>query len=169
MGYLEDLREVIKIHEFQIALNKEFFRRNQFDFSLEELGGNKEHYSREFKGKIEEYTILQLWTIFERHLFELTDQYIRRNQDEGTVRYAIEGKIAEKIERWSLGEILDLYKIIIDPDTVGMIKQIKRYRDWLVHKNPRKASPGKISYEDTYIYLSEFLNSIKSDLSRLVK
>ena len=47
MGYLEDLREVIKIHEFQIALNKEFFRRNQFDFSLEELGGNKEHYSRE--------------------------------------------------------------------------------------------------------------------------
>ena len=165
MGYLEDLNEVIKIQRFQTELTKTFLRKSLLESFPKEIGENKEYYSTEFKVKTEEYTILQLWTIFERYLLELTNQYIQKNKYEGVMRHVITEKMIEKMERWPLGEILDLYKNIIDSDTVGMIKQIKRYRDWLVHKNPKKGSPGKISYEETYVFLSDFLNYISADLT----
>jgi len=166
MGYLEDLKEVIEIHEFEIDLYKDFSRKKQTEYFSEGFGKNKQYYSKEFLRKTEEYTVLQLWTIFERNFFELTKQYIFANNDEGTLKYAIEEKTAEKLERWPLDEILDLYKTIIDSNTVGMIKQIKRYRDWLVHKNPKKGTPGKITHKDAYIYLSNFLRFITTDLLR---
>ncbi|HKL23301.1 MAG TPA: hypothetical protein VJ895_00955 [Candidatus Nanoarchaeia archaeon] len=167
MGYIKDLQEVIKLHEFQIELSKEFSRKKHMENFSKEIGENKEYYSKRFKNKAEEYTILQLWTIFERYLFELTNHYIQMNSDQNTLSKVIREKIIEKIERWPLGEILDLYKTIIDSHTVGMIKQIKKYRDWLVHKNTNKGSPGKIGYEDAYIYLSDFLNFLyKSNRTR---
>lgn len=165
MGYLEDLNEVIKIQRFQIELTKTFLRKSLLESFPKEIGENKEYYSTEFKVKTEEYTILRLWTIFERYLLELTNQYIQKNKYEGVMRHVITEKMIEKMERWPLGEILDLYKNLIDSDTVGMIKQIKRYRDWLIHKNPKKGSPGKISYEETYVFLSDFLNYISADLT----
>ena len=166
MGYIEDLNEVIQIQRFQIELRKTFTERNQIESLSKEIGENIEYYSKEFKEKTEEYTILQLWTIFERYLLELTYEYIHGEKEASKMSRMITEKMIEKIESSPIGELLDLYKTIIDSNTVGMIKQIKRYRDWLVHKNTKKGSPGKISYEDTYIFLSDFLNFISADLNR---
>jgi len=64
MGYIKDLNEVIQIQRFQIELRKTFTERNQIESLSKEIGENIEYYSKEFKEKTEEYTILQLWTIF---------------------------------------------------------------------------------------------------------
>jgi hypothetical protein len=41
-------------------------------------------------------------------------------------------------------KLLDLYKGWLDSDTLGRIKQIKEYRDWISHRNPKRAKPAII-------------------------
>jgi len=42
MGYIKDLQEVIKLHEFQIELSKEFSRKKHMENFSKEIGENKE-------------------------------------------------------------------------------------------------------------------------------
>ena len=92
MGYIEDLNEVIQIQRFQTELRKAFSERNQIKSLSKEIGENIEYYSKEFKEKTEEYTILQLWTIFERYLLELTYEYIYREKEESKMSRMITEK-----------------------------------------------------------------------------
>jgi hypothetical protein len=59
------------------------------------------------------------------------------------------------VEYWRLDESLDLLAPIIGSHAVGRAKQIKRYRDWIVHRNPRKPSPDKIDPATAKVLLAD--------------
>jgi hypothetical protein len=48
-------------------------------------------------------------------------------------------KFTDEVEYWRFGEILNLFKAEVDPHLIGQVKQIKRYRDRIAHKQPRQA------------------------------
>ncbi len=63
--------------------------------------------------------------------------------------------ISKNIEYWKIDEILDVLKVIIDPDLIGQAKQIKKYRDWVAHRNIKKKSPPNVVPERAYSVLAE--------------
>ena len=60
--------------------------------------------------------------------------------------------ILKHLEYMRIDDILDSLKGVIDSNTVGFIKQIKSYRDWVAHgRNPEKPPPvRKIDFEKSF-------------------
>ena len=60
--------------------------------------------------------------------------------------------ILKHLEYMRIDDILDSLKGVIDSKTVGFIKQIKSYRDWVAHgRNPEKPpSVRKIDFEKSF-------------------
>lgn len=72
----------------------------------------------------------------------------------------VQQKVEDSIEYWKIGEVLDLYKVLVPADLIGQAKQVKRYRDWVAHKNPKKPSPAKITAELAYEVLASVLQQL---------
>ena len=45
--------------------------------------------------------------------------------------------------------MLDMIKPMVGSDLAGQAKNIKKYRDWIAHRNPRKATPARIDLQTT--------------------
>lgn len=73
-------------------------------------------------------------------------------------------KLAEKfkseVEYWRFDEILDLFKPELDVNLIGRAKQIKRYRDWIAHRNSNKEPPAKVSPDTVFEVLSKVVSEI---------
>jgi hypothetical protein len=103
--------------------------------ALKALNGTEE--------RLEQMTILALWIVFERHVL---DHVMAQVISVASLQPAVFGsrlheRIQTEIEYWRFGDILDLYKDLIDVQTLGRVKQIKQYRDWIAHRNPNKTRP----------------------------
>jgi hypothetical protein len=137
--------------EDQSLLNKTNFidcPENEVDELIDEI----QKYSDD------SYVVL-LWADFERQIFdflhfkgeklkEATPEIFAKNLNE---------KFKKESERWKPDEILDLFKPHLDPDFIGRIKQIKNYRDCVVHhKMPSDNIGPKMAHE----ILSEFINEM---------
>ncbi|MBF0537704.1 MAG: hypothetical protein HQL03_05550 [Nitrospirae bacterium] len=91
---------------------------------------------------IEDFYVVFLWAYFERYVI----QYIIKKGNKLKEIYpnALATKLYDKYEKeveyWRFNDTLDLLKEIIDPGTIGEAKQIKQYRDWLVHRNKPASS-----------------------------
>ncbi len=61
-------------------------------------------------------------------------------------------RILNHLEYMKIEDILDSLKGIIDSNTIGFIKQMKSYRDWVAHgRNPeRPPSVRKIDFEKSF-------------------
>ncbi|MFP4246156.1 MAG: hypothetical protein ACLFQ1_03160 [Halochromatium sp.] len=57
---------------------------------------------------------------------------------------------------------LDLLKPLIGSYNVGQAKQIKRYRDWVAHRNPHKPTPAKIDPEFTRALLTRLALALET-------
>jgi hypothetical protein len=71
-------------------------------------------------------------------------------------------KIVNAVEYWRIDEALDLIKPLVGSDLAGSAKSIKKYRDWIVHRNPRKPAPAKVDPQ----YAKEILKQITDTLDR---
>ena len=61
---------------------------------------------------------------------------------------------------WKIEDVLDLFKRDIDAQLIGDAKNIKKHRDWIAHRNPRRPSPGAVTPAFAYKILSEALAHI---------
>jgi hypothetical protein len=118
-----------------------------------------------------DYAILSMWAIFERYV---SDALVRENGKMLDVppsefNSALHRKIEEAIEYWRANDVLDLIKPLVGADLVGKAKQIKRYRDWLAHKNPKKASPGNVPPTVAYQVFSDILQLLSFHRSELTE
>lgn len=112
----------------------------------------------------EDFAILSMWTAFERRLvFRLEDECRKmQGQTPSEFNHVVFEKIINAVEYWRIDEALDLIKPLVGSDLAGSAKNIKRYRDWIVHRNPRKPTPAKIDPQSA----KEILKLITDNLDR---
>lgn len=107
--------------------------------------------------------VLSLWSAFERFVIEQV-QGRRTSFDSdyppGFARL-LATKFEYEVERWRFAEILDLFKSEIGVDLLGQVKQIKQYRDWVAHRNPKSRTPTKTDPETTFDVLSRVIHEIR--------
>jgi hypothetical protein len=72
----------------------------------------------------------------------------------------LHSKLDSELEYWRGGDILDLLKGLVDTSLIDRAKQVKRYRDWVAHRNDRKPSPAKVTPPVAYQVLSEIIRQI---------
>jgi hypothetical protein len=88
----------------------------------------------------DDLTIVSLWATFERHLVQYlqTKSQKLREIEPSELGVRLQDRLNEDLERWRPDDILDLFKGQVDSNLIGQAKQIKDYRDWIAHKNPRR-------------------------------
>ncbi len=106
---------------------------------------------------VSDHAILSMWAIFERRIIVKVAAESRKILDDPPSPFncALFQKVEDAIEYWRTEEVLDLIKPLVGSDLVGDAKQIKKYRDWMAHKNPKKPSPANVTPEFAYRVLSE--------------
>lgn len=114
------------------------------------------------RSQVDNYLVLSLWTVFERQMYSHLQRESRRmlNNDASNFTCNVQKKIEQGIDFWKIDDVLDAFRDILGDEIVGYTKHIKRYRDWLTHRNPRKGSPGNVSPGWVYEVLSQVLISL---------
>lgn len=110
-----------------------------------------------------DHAIFSMWAVFERALFDyLVLHHLKQiaPPDLSILAQKIYEKIENDIEYWRIDEVLEIYKSIIHGDLLGSAKQVKQYRDWLAHKNPKKPRPPNITPNHAYATLSAILKQL---------
>lgn len=112
---------------------------------------------QESRANADDYVILSLWVAFERKLFEYLLWESKRilNDNPNVLTQKVHQKIEAELEYWRIDDALDIFKAIIDSQIIGQVKQVKRYRDWIAHKNPKKAMPQIVTPKMAYSVLLE--------------
>lgn len=113
---------------------------------------------------VSDHAILSMWAIFERQIIAKIAAESRKILDNPPSPFncALFQKVEDAIEYWRTEEVLDLIKPLVGGDLVGDAKQIKKYRDWMAHKNPKKPSPANVTPEFAYRVLSELSRQLGS-------
>jgi len=111
-----------------------------------------------------EFTVLALWTVFERYIVEYIQGKSRKLADSNSVEVErrLGTKISESLEYWRFDELLALFKGAVDPTLLGNARQIKQFRDWVVHKNLKRGAPPRITPEAAYSVLSQIISDIRA-------
>jgi len=113
-----------------------------------------------------DYAILSMWAIFERTLISIAEIESQKMlwKPALPLTIAVQQKVSDNIEYWKPDEMLNLCKIMVDGNLIGQAKQIKHYRDWVAHKNPKKGSPAKVTAETAYTVLISILKQLDANM-----
>jgi len=90
--------------------------------------------------QVADLTILALFATFERFVIQHLQAANRLLAEGHPQHYScrLAEKFANEVEYWRFTEVLDLFKGEVDDALIGQVKQIKRYRDWIAHRNPNR-------------------------------
>ena len=102
--------------------------------------------------------------MFERKLLEYLQVEGRKLLKEPPTIFntRVHQKVEKEMEYWKSDDVLDLYKSVVNADLIGNAKQVKRYRDWIAHKNPKKGPPSNVPPQTAYRILTEILSVVGS-------
>jgi hypothetical protein len=124
-------------------------------------------FEKEFLGmqrRLDDATVLNLWAVFERFLIEhVTASWPRPTDRPELFEVRLHEKAEREIERWRIEELLDLYKGWVDSETLGAAKQVKAYRDWVAHRNPRKVPSALIEPEPAFRAVVSIMKTVVGD------
>ena len=98
------------------------------------------------KQAAEDYAIIAMWAVFERRLIARLEDECKKMQGNRPSEFnqLVFEELATSVERWQIDKVLDLIKPMVGGDLVGQAKNIKKYRDWIAHRNPRKTTPARV-------------------------
>jgi len=118
---------------------------------------------RRSQNELEDFLILSLWIVFERGVVSLLQDKGRKLLEVRPASLAdgLYNRYETDVEYWRIEDSLNLLKGDIDADLIGRAKQIKQYRDWVAHRNPKKPTPAKVDPTTVYNILSEILIYIR--------
>jgi hypothetical protein len=155
MDCLKVARETIKSGELQLLTETRFAGR-----AVTESTG----WLQDSQTASEDFVILSLWVAFERVVIGyIQDKGSKiREQHPTWFSCGLYNKYENEVEWWRIDEVLDLFKGGINGDLIGQAKNIKKYRDWVAHRNPRKATPPSVTPDVAYRILSQLEKSIES-------
>ena len=115
----------------------------------------------EARAAADELAIVGLWAWFERHLIEYTQDRVAGILASSPASFSNElhREVHKHVEYWRLDELLELFKSIVEGSQIGNAKQIKHYRDWIVHRNPDKNAPSPPA--DAYSLLLAIIDAVE--------
>ncbi|MCP4110449.1 MAG: hypothetical protein GY749_33835 [Desulfobacteraceae bacterium] len=130
------------------------------------LASSEEHSINQVKKSrtdANDYVILSLWAAFERIIMEYLQIQGRKilSTPPSAFNQKIHEKLEHEIEYWKIDDILNIFKVVIDPDIIGQAKQIKQYRDWVAHRNINKDAPPNITPQKAYEVISKILKKLE--------
>ncbi|MEA1968772.1 MAG: hypothetical protein U9N77_11220 [Thermodesulfobacteriota bacterium] len=136
-------------------LNRTNFLANPEDQSINQVKNSRTDAN--------DYVILSLWAGFERIIMEYLQIQGRRilSSPPSAFNQKIHEQVEREIEYWKIDDILNIFKMVIDPDIIGQAKQIKQYRDWVAHRNPSKGTPPNITPQKAYEIISKILKKLE--------
>jgi len=110
-----------------------------------------------------EFVIIAMWAVFERLILSFLQKKGRGLLDvrPSSLADRLFAKYEGEVEYWRIDDVLDLLKGDVDSRLLGDAKNIKKHRDWIAHRNPRRPSPGSIAPGFAYRVLSEILIRIE--------
>lgn len=154
-------REALKIAHRSLRTDRLARRTTHFsgladpDFDDEFLGMQR---------RLDDATVLTLWVIFERFIVEhVTASWPRHIARPLAFEARLHDKARREIERWRFEDLLDLYKGWVDSDALGHVKQLKGYRDWVAHRNPRKAPAAAFAPDRAYRALTSVVRTVEGE------
>jgi hypothetical protein len=114
--------------------------------------------------KSDEFVIVALWAEFERFLITYLQERSRAigKRRPRALGSALQKAVEDEIEGWRLDDVLDLFKVIVGGQRMGDAKNVKKFRDWVAHKNPKKPPPAKIDPQTAYTLLSAIIADIRT-------
>lgn len=130
-----------------------FLGRRQ-DEAIEQLGVVAEEF--------DEIMVLSLFAAFERELrLSLqTAVYDNVQKTSLTIQRTAEESV-QSIERWTIGDMVDLLQDVVPSQLRGSVKQLHEYRNWVAHgKNPDRPPSVRTDPKATYFILEDFINSV---------
>ncbi|MEW6235905.1 MAG: hypothetical protein AB1656_11000 [Candidatus Omnitrophota bacterium] len=112
----------------------------------------------------DDHVIVSLWAVFERKLLDYLQKEGNRLLLGAATNFSLQvhRKIESEMEYWKSDDILNIFKTVVDPDLIGNAKQVKKYRDWIAHKNPNKNAPSNISPLGAYEILKKIIMDLES-------
>ena len=111
---------------------------------------------------VDDFVIVSLWAVFARFILSFLQEKGRKLLDArpASLTTGLYAKYEREVEYWKAKDILDLFKNDIDGLLLGDAKNVKKHRDYIAHRNPRKGSPAKVTPEFAYTILSEIVERI---------
>lgn len=105
--------------------------------------------------------IVALWATFERQIIERLQTRGAELSTGHPPGYSerLATRFRNEVERWPLHHILELFQDEIDKELIDRVVQIKRYRDWLAHRNPSKR-PRVVDPTTSFNLLSTLLQHL---------
>lgn len=110
--------------------------------------------------QLDDLAVLAMWATFERFVFDVIQTRVKLVDAEkpgSSFLHAFERRFFDEIERWQFGKVLDLFKESTSGDLIGQAKQIKQYRDWVAHQNPKSTPPTRVEPYSAFSILSELM------------
>jgi hypothetical protein len=91
----------------------------------------------------DELAVLALWSVFERYVIEYTQARTGQIEATGPGDFGerLHQRVRDGIERWGLDDFLNLFKTIFDASQG--VRDVKKYRDWVAHRNPKRQPPAR--------------------------
>lgn len=128
-------------------------------YKKEGIGTLSSNEVKAVKETIEDLFVLEIFSCFERFL---RDKLVACLELE-SCPFSKE-QVRNHIEFMKIEELLDSLKGGIDPISIGYLKQIKRYRDWIAHgRNPQKPPPVRtVDFDRVF----EIIELIMEELER---
>ena len=110
----------------------------------------------------EDFAILTMWIAFEQHLMDRLVAECQKMQDSiaSDFNNDVFKRVSTMVKYWRVDDALDLIKPLVGSDMVGQAKQIKRYRDWIAHRNPDKARPSKPDVDTVQLVLTQLISDL---------
>ena len=130
---------------------------------IEATKDQSDSYLKTARNEIDDFIIFSMWAVFERQLFDLLQHENNRvfcSAQSKAITEKIFKKIEQEIEYWRIDEVLDIFKTKVDPSLIGEVKKVKKYRDWLAHRNPKKGTPAKVDPNTAYNLLRSVLSQL---------
>lgn len=117
----------------------------------------------ETRRTVDDLSIVALWALFERYVIEFTQERTRPLAAANPPDFGerLQKKVEGEIERWRPDDVLDLFKGLIEADQIGIAKQIKEYRDWVAHRNPKRLPSAQTEPKSAYSILLTILDSLE--------
>jgi hypothetical protein len=114
---------------------------------------------RTARERADEFVILAMWAEFERNVIEFLEARTEslRSKTPRLLWRLLGSHISQGVEYWKADDRLDLLKGFVEPYRVGQAKQVREFRDWVAHKNPRRLPSTRVDPASTYQLLREIL------------
>lgn len=97
------------------------------------------------RSRLDEMTVVALWIEFERFVINhVMSQLSVSSTAPAPFDAQLGAHVERQIEFARFDDLLNLYKGWVDSNELGRVKQIKEYRDWIAHRNPKRTAPAAV-------------------------